>query len=380
MKTETIGGIVLFIVSAITVLIANSPFANQYQDLIHFKFGVGSLQLSFAHWASEFLLAIFFFVVGIELKREVVEGALSDKKTAVAPVAGALGGIIFSGLLFLAINYGTANLSAWATPISTDVAFSIAVFSIFGKRLPAELRTFLLTLAVVNDLIAILVIAFIYGGNLDFGWMLVAAFFVTLFGYLQNKTLINVWFLVPVGLFAWYATLQSGIHATVSGVALGLMMRIATLPQEKVSLGEKVEHQLQPISAFLCVPIFAFTAIGLDVSGFNFADVLSNKLALGILLGFLIGQPIGITTFAYGITKLTKSQLHPKLTWWDVYVVGSLAAIGFTVALLVTQISFETNDESLAISKIAIMISNVLAIVIAIIAIQIRSHFRQLSQ
>ena len=378
-RNETVGGIVLFITAITAVLLANSKYSQNYQDLINFHLGFGSLDFSIAHWSAELLLAVFFFVVGIELKHEIVNGSLRNIREALIPIASAIGGIFFSAVIFILLNSGTSQVSAWATPISTDVAFAIAVLSIFGKKLPIELRAFLLTLAVVNDLIAILIVAVVYGAKLNFVWLIISAISIYVFWLFQHKIIISSISLIPIAFFTWYATVQSGIHATVSGVALGLMMRVNTKPNERISLGDRVEFALRPFTAAICVPAFAFTAVGVPISNFNFADLATNNLALGIFLGFLIGQPLGVTSVAFAVSRITKIKLPANLSWWDIYVVGTLAAIGFTVALLVSELSLTSDINALETSKLTILFSNVLAIVIAVIAIQIRTHFREVA-
>lgn len=378
-RNETFGGSILFITATTAVMLANSKFSQNYQDVINFHIGFGNLNYSIAHWSAELLLAIFFFVVGIELKHEIVNGSLQNVREASIPIASAIGGICFAALIFILFNSGTSQTSAWATPISTDVAFSIAVLSIFGKKLPIQLRAFLLTLAVVNDLIAILIVAFVYGAKFNLGWFITAGISIYIFWFIQHKTKLNSLSLIILGLIAWYATLQSGIHATVAGVALGLMMRVNLNINERMSLGDRVEFALRPFTAAICVPAFAFTAVGVSISNFDLSTLFSDKLALGIFFGFVIGQPLGIISFAYAVSKLAKVNLPTNLNWWDIYVVGTLAAIGFTVALLVSELSLSNDSAALETSKLAILISNVLAIVFAVIAIRIRTHFRELS-
>ena len=273
------------------------------------------------------------------------------------------------------INRTSGFHSAWGIPISTDIAFALAVLAIAGRKLPIELRAFLLTLAVVNDLGAITVIAIFYGHGFHPNYFAAAVALVALFAFLQSRGVKHVAIYIPLALATWYTMFESGIHATVAGVALGLSMRVTARGAESMSPGDQAEHALRPISAGLCVPAFALLSAGVSLSGFSFMAALTHPLTLGVLLGLVIGQPLGVTFAAYVTTKVTGGTLNEELTWWDVLVVGTLASIGFTVALLVSEVSFAHDLTTLGIAKFAIVLTNIVSISVALLAIALRSRF-----
>ena len=375
LKNETVGGLLLIGAAVFALFWANSNWASSYESLVSFQVGPESLglHLSLSAWASDFLLAVFFFVIGCELKHEFVLGTLSNPRIAAVPIGGALGGMLVAAAIFLAFNFNTPAQAAWGLPISTDVAFALAVLAIAGQRLPIELRSFLLTLAVVNDLGAILVIAIFYGHGFHLNWFVVAASLLTLFGILQNRKISSVYIFFPLALLAWYAMFRSGIHATIAGVALGLLMRVRKTESESISPCDKAELTLRPFSAGFAVPVFAFLAAGVNVLGTTLAEAISDPLTMGVMCGLILGQPIGVTLGAFLVSRFTSGTLNPALSWWDVVVVGTLASIGFTVALLIAEVTFGSDIELLATSKFAIIFTNLIAISVSVLAISLRS-------
>ena len=375
LKNETVGGLLLIGAAVFALIWANSAWANSYQSLVSYQIGPESLHLnlSLSTWAAEFLLAIFFFVIGCELKHEFALGALSNPRIAAVPIGAALGGMVVAAGIFIAFNYGTPAQAAWGLPISTDVAFALAVLAIAGKRLPIELRSFLLTLAVVNDLGAIIVIAIFYGHSFYLSWFLIAAFSLVVFGLLQSRKVTSLWIFLPLALIIWYAMFRSGIHATIAGVAMGLLMRVRKTDNESISPCDKAEVKLRPFTAGFAVPVFALLVAGVNILGTSLGQALSDPLTVGVLCGLIIGQPIGVTLGAFIVSRFTKGTLNPALTWWDVAVVGSLASIGFTVALLISEVSFGDDASMLVTSKFAIIFTNLVAIVVSVSAISLRS-------
>ena len=375
LKSETVGGLLLMTAALIALVWANSAWANSYESLVNFKFGPESLHLNLTLnvWAADFLLAIFFFVIGCELKHEFVLGTLSNPRIAAVPIGAAFGGMVTAAAIFLAFNLGTPAQAAWGLPISTDVAFALAVLAIAGHRLPIELRSFLLTLAVVNDLGAILVIAIFYGHSFYAMWFIVAIALLVLFGVLQNQKVTSLYIFLPLAALIWYAMFRSGIHATIAGVAMGLLMRVRKTETEQVSPCDRAEVTLRPLSAGFAVPVFALLAAGVNVLGTTLSEALSDPLTMGVLCGLIIGQPIGVTFGAFLVSRFTKGTLNPALSWWDVAVVGSLASIGFTVALLIAEVSFMDAPEILSTSKFAIIFTNLVAIIVSMLAISARS-------
>jgi Na+:H+ antiporter, NhaA family len=375
LKNETVGGLLLMGAALLALIWANSNWAASYESLVGYKIGPESLHLNLtlSTWAADFLLAVFFFVIGCELKHEFVHGTLSNPRIAAVPIGAALGGMLVAGAIFTAFNYGTASQAAWGLPISTDVAFALAVLAIAGQRLPMELRSFLLTLAVVNDLGAIIVIAIFYGHGFYLGWFLAAVALLIAFGFLQTKKFTSLWIFVPLALAIWYAMFRSGIHATIAGVAMGLLMRVRKTSAEPISPCDKAELKLRPLSAGFAVPVFALLAVGVNVLGTSLGQALSDPLTKGVLCGLILGQPVGVLLGAFIVSRFTKGSLNPALSWWDVVVAGSLASIGFTVALLIAEVSFGNNATILVTSKFAIIFTNLVAIVVSVLVISLRS-------
>jgi NhaA family Na+:H+ antiporter len=376
LKNETVGGLLLIAAAVLALIWANSAWASSYQSLTSYQIGPESLHLnlSLSTWAADFLLAVFFFVIGCELKHEFVLGTLSNPRIAAVPIGAALGGMVVAAGIFLAFNYGTQAQAAWGLPISTDVAFALAVLAIAGKRLPIELRSFLLTLAVVNDLGAIIVIAIFYGHGFYLGWFLITVALLVIFGFLQSRKVTSLWIFLPLALTIWYAMFRSGIHATIAGVALGLLMRVRKTEGESISPCDKAEVKLRPFTAGFAVPVFAFLVAGVNVLGTSLEQALSDPLTIGVLCGLTIGQPVGVTAGAFIVSRFTKGTLNPALSWWDVAVVGSLASIGFTVALLVAEVSFGDDASMMVTSKFAIIFTNLVAIAVSVLAISLRSR------
>lgn len=376
LRQETTGGLLLIATSVIALVLANSSLSNVYESFTTFKFGPQSLHLNLtvAQWAADFLLAIFFFVVGNELKHEIVKGSLANPREALVPIIAALSGMTLAATIFLVLNHGEPSATAWGIPISTDVAFALAVLALAGRGLPLELRSFLLTVAVVNDLGAISVIAIFYDQGFHLVEFLFAIASIAIFAVLQKRYETSLWLSIPLALNAWYWMYQSGIHATIAGVALGLSMNVNPKSKDTQSPAERAEHILRPISAGICVPIFAFASIGIALEGGAISQMVHAHLTQGILFGLVIGQPVGVTLGAYLTTKLTKGTLNPMLSWWDVLIVGTLAAIGFTVALLVSEVSFHQDAKLLSTAKFAIALTNVVAIAVAVIAVRLRNR------
>ena len=375
LKNETVGGLLLMSAAVIALVWANSSWASSYESLVSYQIGPDSLglHLSLSAWASDFLLAVFFFVIGCELKHEFVLGTLSNPKIAAVPIGAALGGMLVAATIFLAFNINTPAQAAWGLPISTDVAFALAVLAIAGHRLPMELRSFLLTLAVVNDLGAIMVIAIFYGHGFHLNWFITAVSLLALFGLLQNRKLTSSLIFVPLAFLVWYAMFRSGIHATIAGVALGLLMRVRKTETESMSPCDRAEVRLRPFSAGFAVPAFAFLAAGVNILGTTLGEAISDPLTMGVMCGLIIGQPIGVTLGAFLVSRFTSGTLNPALSWWDVAVVGTLASIGFTVALLIAEVTFGSDIEMLATSKFAIIFTNLVAIIVSVLAISLRS-------
>ena len=374
LHNETVGGALLLLSACLAVGLANSGLATWYHHLLDFSFGPSAIdfRLSLGAWIEDGLLAIFFFVAGVELKHEIHSGTLATPRLAAVPICAALGGMATSGAIFMVINSGLPSAQAWGLPISTDIAFALAVLAVVGRGLPLELRAFLLTLAVVNDLGAMTLIALFYSHEFKITYFVFAVLLLGFFGFLQAKGIQGLYIYIPLAIVIWGMTYQSGIHATVSGIAMGMLMRVNPLSGENQPPGDRAEAFLRPISAGLCAPLFAFTAAGVSLAGVSLSDSLKQPLTLGVLFGLILGQPFGVTLAAFVTTKFTRATLNPKLSWWDVYVVGSLASIGFTVALLINEVTFADSEALRTNGQFAIVLTNIVAIVISGIVVTLR--------
>jgi NhaA family Na+:H+ antiporter len=382
LHNETYSGALLLFAAAAAMIIANSPWSDWYFSLSNTVVGIEAihLDLTVATWAADGLLAIFFFVAGMELKYELVSGSLSNRANAAVPIAAALGGMIIPAVIFYSINAGAPSASGWGIPMATDIAFALAVLGIAGRSLPIELRAFLLSLAVVDDLGAIVVIAIFYSSAIAFSYLLAAAVCVTVFAAGQRKGIRSPILYLPLGLATWVFLHESGVHATIAGVALGLAMRIKTKDDETESPLESALDKFHPWSAGLCVPVFAFFAAGISIVGISVTQAFSSPVSVGVMLGLVIGKPIGILGFAWLAAKFTRAELSSSLFWGDVLAVGILAGVGFTVSLLITKLAFVGDSELDALARLAVLMASVIAAVLAIVALQIRKRMHVLPQ
>lgn len=382
LRDETVGGLLLIAAAIIALAWANSPWGNSYASLVELRIGPDSLDLnlSLGVWAADALLAIFFFVVGLELKHELVVGSLSKASQAIVPAAAALGGMVVPALIFIGINASSGDLTGWGIPMATDIAFALAVLAVFGRRLPVALRAFLLTLAVVDDLGAIAVIAVFYSDKFSWAWFLAAFAAFLVYAFAQRARWTSPWFYVPLALLAWYFTFRSGVHATVAGVILGLLTRVRTDPGEESSPADRLAHRIHPWSAGIAVPVFAFLAAGVDLRALGLIDALAEPVALGILVGLVIGKPLGVFTTAWLTARFTRASLAPGIAWRDVAAIGVLAGIGFTVALLIAELGYEAS-ALLGPAKAAILTASVIATLLAAIVLTARRrHYDRVAE
>lgn len=361
LRHETVGGVLLLIAAGAALIWANSPWAATYDAVSHYVVGPAQLHLnlSVSAWAADGLLAIFFFVVGVELKREFVAGDLRDPARAALPIAAAIGGMIVPAAIFIAINANhRENLGGWAVPIATDIAFALAVLAVLSTHLPTALRTFLLTLAVVDDLLAITVIAAFYTDHLAPGPLLAALIPIGLFGLAVQKGIRHPALLIPLAVTAWALVHASGVHATVAGVLLGFTVPVLG----RHASAEDIEHAMRPLSAGVAVPVFAFFAAGVTVGGLDgFTDALSHPVTIGVMAGLVLGKPIGVFGTTWLLARFTKASLDDELAWRDVLGVAFLAGIGFTVSLLIGELAFADGSAADVDVKIAVLCGSVLA-------------------
>ncbi|MGX2996395.1 Na+/H+ antiporter NhaA [Streptomyces sp. JNUCC 64] len=376
LRTETVGG-VLLLIAAITALVwANTPLRESYETVRDAHFGPAALglDLSVQHWAADGLLAVFFFVAGIELKRELVAGDLRDPKAAVLPVVAALCGMAVPALVYTATALGGGgSLDGWAVPTATDIAFALAVLAVIGTSLPSSLRAFLLTLAVVDDLFAILIIAVFFTSELDFAALGGAFLGLAVFWLLLRKGVRGWYVYVPLALVIWGLMYNSGVHATIAGVAMGLMLRCTRREGEAHSPGEHIEHLVRPVSAGLAVPLFALFSAGVSVSGGALTQVFTQPETLGVVLGLVVGKAVGIFGGTWLTARFTRASLSDDLAWPDVFAVATLAGIGFTVSLLIGELAFAGDPALTAEVKAAVLVGSLIAAVLASVLLKVRN-------
>ena len=365
-KLEAASGLILLFAAIIALLVSNSSFSSLYTEVLNTYFFLGiknfGIKLSILHWINDALMAIFFFLVSLEIKREFIQGELSNPKQALLPIIAAVGGMVVPALIYIVINLqDPVTLKGWAIPSATDIAFSLGVLSLLGKRVPLSLKVFLTALAIIDDLGAIVIIAFFYSGDVQYIYLLLmlASLIVLL---LLNK--FNVRNFIPyllVGLFMWEFTHQSGIHATISGVLLAL-----TIPHKdnnkthSHSLLLKLEHAISPYVAFGIMPIFAFANAGVSLEGITLASLL-NPVPLGILCGLFFGKQIGVFIFSYVSIKLKLASMPNNANWMTLYGVGVLTGIGFTMSLFVGNLAFEDATNHMDGVKIGVLLGSLLS-------------------
>ncbi|WP_233521308.1 Na+/H+ antiporter NhaA [Streptomyces triticagri] len=384
LRTETVGGILLLLAAVAALIWANTPLRDAYESVRSFHIGPHALglDLSIQHWAADGLLAVFFFVAGIELKRELVAGELRDPKAAILPVVAALCGMIAPALVYVLVNVtGDGSLSGWAVPTATDIAFALAVLAVIGTSLPSALRAFLLTLAVVDDLFAILIIAVFFTSEINFLPLAGAAVGLGLFWLLLRKGVRGWYLYVPLGITIWALMYNSGVHATIAGVAMGLMLRCSRREGEAQSPGEYIEHLVRPLSAGLAVPLFALFSAGVAVSGGALGKVFEQPETLGVVLGLVVGKTIGIFGGTWLAARFTRAELSDDLAWPDLFAVASLAGIGFTVSLLIGELAFEGDGPMTDSVKAAVLCGSLIAAVLSGVLLKIRNaKYRRLTE
>ncbi|PCE15270.1 sodium:proton antiporter [Microbacterium sp. SZ1] len=366
---ETTSGVILMVAAAVALLWANSPWREGYQALSEITIGPAALHLdlSLATWAADGLLAVFFFVVGVELKHEIVAGSLRNIKTAAVPVLAAVGGMVMPALIFIAIVSFAGDRTAahgWAIPTATDIAFALAVLAIFGRGLPRALRTFLLTLAVVDDLLAIVVIAVFYTGDINLVSLLISLACVAVFALLTRMRRTRWWLLAPVALAAWVFMHESGVHATIAGVLLGLTVPALRMHGETESRTHRFDDAIRPFSSGVALPIFAFFAAGVTLVGGDAASVFLQPVVFAIVAGLVIGKVVGVLGVTALVTRFTPLRLPDAIGIRDLLPVGLLTGIGFTVSLLIAELSFPDTEHTDG-AKIAVLLGTVIAAVLA---------------
>ena len=363
-KLEAASGLVLLFAAIIALVVSNSNLSDLYFSTLNKYLFIGindfGLKLSIIHWINDGLMAIFFFFVTLEIKREFLQGELSNMKQALLPIIAAVGGMLIPALFYVFINWGDSEtINGWAIPSATDIAFSLGVLSLLGKRVPLSLKVFLTALAIIDDLGAILIIAIFYSGDLNIKYLaLMALAFIILL--IINK--FNIKKFLPyllIGIFLWDFTHNSGIHATIAGVLLAM-----TIPHRKkekdYSLLIKIEHAISPYVAFAIMPLFAFANAGVSLEGLSFSSLL-DKVPLGILVGLFFGKQLGVFVFSYISIKLKIAQMPNNSNWYNFYGVGVLTGIGFTMSLFVGNLAFVENAQYMDGVKIGVLTGSLLS-------------------
>lgn len=364
-ESEKAGGLILLICTAFSLLISNSSFSESYFAIWHHPIA----NHSFEHWINDGLMAIFFLMIGLELEREVYIGELSKLKEAILPISGALGGMIFPALIFLLFNFGTETQSGIGIPMATDIAFALGVLSLVGKNVPNSLKIFLTALAVIDDLGAIIVIALFYTKTLYFVNLIISLSIFAGLLVLNRMKVNNLWIYLVAGVFMWYFMLNSGVHATITGVLLAFAIPFQDGSENTISY--KLEQFLHKPVAFFILPLFALcnTAI---VIGSDWLHNFSEEYSLGIIFGLVIGKPLGIVLFTFLIVKLRITQLPEDLNWKKIIGVGFLAGIGFTMSIFITLLAFD-NVTVINNAKFMILVASLLSGIIGFLSFKVKN-------
>jgi Na+:H+ antiporter, NhaA family len=380
LRAETVGGVLLVAAAAAGLVWANSPWGDGYQTLSDLRVGPAALHLDLTlhQWAADGLLAIFFFVAGLELKREFVAGDLRDPRRAALPVAAAVGGMAVPALLYALTNAraGPDAMAGWAIPTATDIAFALAVLAVISTHLPSALRTFLLTLAVVDDLLAITIIAVFYTESLAWGPLALAVVPLGLFAVLVQRRVRSWWLLLPLAFATWALVHESGVHATVAGILLGFAVPvIRRSPGPGPGLAEHFEHRFRPLSAAVAVPVFAFFAAGVTIAGAGgLGASLGDSVTLGIIIGLVVGKPVGVLGATWLVQRFTRARLADDLGWPDVLGLALLAGIGFTVSLLIGELAFGSGSVRDEHVKIGVLLGSLLSAILATVVLRLRNR------
>lgn len=361
---QSASAILLLVATFVALALGNSPLASGYAHVLHLplSLGLGSfrLEMTLHHFVNDAMMAVFFFVVGMEIKRELVKGELSSPSRAALPAFGALGGMVVPAAIYAALHSGLPTLRGWGIPMATDIAFAVAALGVFGSRVPSGLKVFLLALAIVDDIGAVLVIAVFYSSQISVASLALATAGLALCIALGRGGVRSYGVYLLIGAGVWYATYRSGIHATIAGVLLGLITPARPIGDAASSPIDDLEHRLHGWVAFAIMPIFALCNAGVSLDASSLGDPLAQRVAMGVALGLLVGKPLGVTLAAWIAVKLRLAELPSGVTWLPIAGTGLLAGIGFTMALFIAALAF---DESVLIAgaKIGILGASALA-------------------
>lgn len=364
---ESAGGILLLVAVALAMLFANSPLSGLYQGFlstpVQMRFGALDIDKPLLLWINDGLMAIFFLLIGLEVKRELLEGALSSVAKASLPTFAAIGGMLFPAVIYLAFNYSDPLTQVgWAIPAATDIAFALGIMALLGSRVPVALKVFLLALAIIDDLGVIVIIALFYSSDLSMLSLIVASLAVVGLVLLNRRGVTSLTPYGILGLILWVAVLKSGVHATLAGVIIAFCIPLRA--KDGSSPSEHLEHGLHPWSTFLILPVFAFANAGVSLAGMNFSDVLS-PVPVGIALGLLLGKPLGVLFFSYVAVKLKWAELPQGMGWRHIAPVAAMCGIGFTMSMFISSLAFEHEGMAYGdLARLGILIGSLLAAVI----------------
>lgn len=369
LKDEAISGKLIIGATILALIAANTTLSSMYTNFLHtdLTIGIGKWTVSkdILYWINEGLMAIFFLVVGLELKRELFKGELRNIKTASLPFAAAIGGMVVPALIYIGLNHGTSSANGWAIPMATDIAFAIGVLALLGRRIPSSIRLFLLTLAIVDDIGAVIVIAFFYSTGIDLTMLLLTVLLTVLVVILQRIKLLTMPVFVVIAISIWIAVNSSGVHPSIAGVIIGLLAPLTVASSRKHSLAERLERFIIPISTLIVVPLFAFANTGIILSLDSFQNTSALPIASGIILGLVVGKIVGIFGASWLMVRFKLSNLPARANWNHIIGVGFLAGIGFTVAIFVTELAF-VSKEYVAIAKISIFVASIISGIIGL--------------
>jgi len=365
-KTESSGGILLFLAAILAIVCANTALVTYYEMLLStpVEIRVGALQIAkpLLLWINDGLMAVFFFLVGLELKRELIEGELSDKRNIILPGIGAIGGMLVPALVYVYFNIDNeVALSGWAIPAATDIAFALGVLTLLGSRVPVALKVFLTSLAIFDDIGAILIIAFFYTSKISIGALIVVALCIPVLTYLNKKNVVSYSPYIFIGIIMWVATLKSGVHATLAGVLLAMFIPMRSKENPEFSPVKELEHDLHSVVAFFVLPVFAFANAGLNLTGVGFEQVL-HPVPVGIALGLFVGKQVGIFGLCWLAIKMGLAKLPKGMNFAALYGTAALCGIGFTMSLFIGSLAFEeTGVDLLFDERLGIIVGSVLS-------------------
>ena len=366
---ESASGLILIVATVVALIFANTPLDHIYELFLSTQVGVqvGALEISkpLLLWINDGLMAVFFFLIGLELKRELIEGELSDPKQIVMPAAGAIGGMLIPALVYVFFNQGDdVALAGWAIPAATDIAFALGILAMLGNRVPVALKVFLVSLAIIDDIGAIIIIALFYTSELAVESLVVAAFAVAMLAFLNFRGVVKIVPYILVGLVLWVSVLKSGVHATLAGVVLAFFIPLKIKNENGKSPAKELEHDLHSSVAFVIVPIFAFANAGVDLRGMSLERFL-DPVPIGIALGLFAGKQIGVFGFAWLVIKLGWAKLPNNVNWKQLYGVATLCGVGFTMSLFIGSLAFEqTGENNLFDDRLGILFGSFMSAVV----------------